>query len=426
MLDPKLLRSDLEDVAQRLAKRGFTLDTAQFEALESQRRTLQTETEQLQNERNTRSKAIGKAKAAGEDIQPLLDEVSDLGDRLDAAKSRLAEVHAELDALLASLPNLPHESVPEGNDEADNVELHRWGTPSTFDFPVQDHVDLGARHGYLDFEMAAKLTGSRFAVMRGPIARLHRALVQFMLDRQTLEHGYEECYVPYIVNRDSLTGTGQLPKFGEDLFRLEGESDYYLIPTAEVPLTNFARDHIFEARELPVRLTAHTPCFRSEAGAYGKDTRGMIRQHQFDKVEMVQMVDPETSYDALEEMRGHAEAILQALELPYRVVTLCAGDMGFGAAKTYDLEVWLPSQETYREISSVSNCEDFQARRMQARFRRPEQKKPQLLHTLNGSGLAVGRCLLAVLENNQQADGSIRVPDVLRGYLGGLEVINAD
>ncbi|WP_163650448.1 serine--tRNA ligase [Modicisalibacter sp. 'Wilcox'] len=426
MLDPKLLRSDLEDVAQRLAKRGFTLDTAQFEALESQRRTLQTETEQLQNERNTRSKAIGKAKAAGEDIQPLLDEVSDLGDRLDAAKSRLAEVHAELDALLASLPNLPHASVPEGNDEADNVELHRWGTPPTFDFPVQDHVDLGARHGYLDFEMAAKLTGSRFAVMRGPIARLHRALVQFMLDRQTLEHGYEECYVPYIVNRDSLTGTGQLPKFGEDLFRLEGESDYYLIPTAEVPLTNFARDHIFEARELPVRLTAHTPCFRSEAGAYGKDTRGMIRQHQFDKVEMVQMVDPETSYDALEEMRGHAEAILQALELPYRVVTLCAGDMGFGAAKTYDLEVWLPSQQTYREISSVSNCEDFQARRMQARFRRPEHKKPQLLHTLNGSGLAVGRCLLAVLENNQQADGSIRVPDVLRGYLGGLEVINTD
>ncbi|MBZ9537863.1 serine--tRNA ligase [Modicisalibacter tunisiensis] len=426
MLDPKLLRSDLEDVAQRLAKRGFTLDTAQFEALESQRRTLQTETEQLQNERNTRSKAIGKAKAAGEDIQPLLDEVSDLGDRLDAAKSRLAEIHAELDALLASLPNLPDESVPEGSDEADNVELHRWGTPPTFDFPVQDHVDLGARHGYLDFEMAAKLTGSRFAVMRGPIARLHRALVQFMLDRQTLEHGYEECYVPYIVNRDSLTGTGQLPKFGEDLFRLEGESDYYLIPTAEVPLTNFARDHIFEARELPVRLTAHTPCFRSEAGAYGKDTRGMIRQHQFDKVEMVQMVDPETSYDALEEMRGHAEAILQALELPYRVVTLCAGDMGFGAAKTYDLEVWLPSQQTYREISSVSNCEDFQARRMQARFRRPEQKKPQLLHTLNGSGLAVGRCLLAVLENNQQADGSVRVPDVLRGYLGGLEVINAD
>ncbi|MBZ9556524.1 MULTISPECIES: serine--tRNA ligase [unclassified Modicisalibacter] len=426
MLDPRLLRSELAHVAQRLATRGFTLDTARFESLEGQRRDLQTETERLQNERNVRSKAIGKAKAAGEDIQPLLDEVSDMGERLDAAKARLAEVSGELEALLAGLPNLPHESVPPGDDEADNVELHRWGTPRTFDFAVRDHVDLGAKHGYLDFEMAAKLTGSRFAVMRGPIARLHRALAQFMLDKQTLEHGYEECYVPYIVNRDSLTGTGQLPKFGEDLFRLEGDNEYYLIPTAEVPLTNFARDHIFEARELPVRLTAHTPCFRSEAGAYGKDTRGMIRQHQFDKVEMVQMVDPETSYQALEEMRGHAEAILQALELPYRVVTLCAGDMGFGAAKTYDLEVWLPSQETYREISSVSNCEDFQARRMQARFRRPEQKKPQLLHTLNGSGLAVGRCLLAVLENYQQADGSIRVPEALRGYLGGLEVINVD
>ncbi|WP_129142022.1 serine--tRNA ligase [Modicisalibacter coralii] len=426
MLDPRLLRSELAHVAQRLATRGFTLDTARFESLEGQRRDLQTETERLQNERNVRSKAIGKAKAAGEDIQPLLDEVSDMGERLDAAKARLAEVSGELEALLAGLPNLPHESVPQGDDEADNVELHRWGTPRTFDFAVRDHVDLGAKHGYLDFEMAAKLTGSRFAVMRGPIARLHRALAQFMLDKQTLEHGYEECYVPYIVNRDSLTGTGQLPKFGEDLFRLEGDNEYYLIPTAEVPLTNFARDHIFEARELPVRLTAHTPCFRSEAGAYGKDTRGMIRQHQFDKVEMVQMVDPETSYQALEEMRGHAEAILQALELPYRVVTLCTGDMGFGAAKTYDLEVWLPSQETYREISSVSNCEDFQARRMQARFRRPEQKKPQLLHTLNGSGLAVGRCLLAVLENYQQADGSIRVPEALRGYLGGLEVINVD
>ena len=425
MLDPKLLRSDLEQVAQRLAKRGYTLDVTQFEALEGRRRDLQTETEQLQNERNTRSKAIGKAKAAGEDIEPLLAEVSDLGERLDSAKSQLAEVASEMDALMASLPNLPHDSVPEGADENDNVELHRWGTPRAFDFEVNDHVDLGAKLGYLDFEMAAKLTGSRFAVMRGPIARLHRALAQFMLDKQTLEHGYEECYVPYMVNRDSLVGTGQLPKFGEDLFRLEGDQEYYLIPTAEVPLTNFARDHIFEARELPVRLTAHTPCFRSEAGAYGKDTRGMIRQHQFDKVEMVQMVAPETSYDALEEMRGHAEAILQALGLPYRVVTLCTGDMGFGAAKTYDLEVWLPSQETYREISSVSNCEDFQARRMQARFRSPEQKKPQLVHTLNGSGLAVGRCLLAVLENYQNADGSISVPDALRPYMGGTQVINA-
>lgn len=424
MLDPKLLRSDLEQVAQRLARRGFMLDVSQFEALEVRRRDLQTETERLQNERNTRSKAIGQAKAAGEDIEPLKAEVSDLGERLDAAKSQLAEVAGELDALAASLPNLPHDSVPEGRDENDNVELHRWGTPRAFGFEIKDHVDLGAKLGYLDFEMAAKLTGSRFAVMRGPIARLHRALVQFMLDRQTLEHGYEECYVPYMVNRDSLIGTGQLPKFGEDLFRLEGDNDYYLIPTAEVPLTNFARDHIFDARELPLRLTAHTPCFRSEAGAYGKDTRGMIRQHQFDKVEMVQMVSPESSYAALEEMRGHAEAILQALELPYRVVTLCTGDMGFGAAKTYDLEVWLPSQSTYREISSVSNCEDFQARRMQARFRDPEHKKPQLLHTLNGSGLAVGRCLLAVLENYQNADGSITVPEALRAYMGGVETIN--
>ncbi|MFC3283041.1 serine--tRNA ligase [Litchfieldella rifensis] len=424
MLDPKLLRSDLDQVAQRLAKRGFTLDTAQLEALESRRRELQTETERLQNERNTRSKAIGKAKANGEDIAPLLAEVSDLGDRLDAAKQKLVDVQVEWDALAASLPNLPHDSVPEGESEDDNVELHRWGTPREFDFEVKDHVDLGAKLGQLDLEMAAKLTGSRFAVMRGGIARLHRALAQFMLDKQTLEHGYEECYVPYMVNADSLTGTGQLPKFGEDLFRLEGEQDYYLIPTAEVPLTNFARDAILEHKVLPVKLTAHTPCFRSEAGSHGRDTRGMIRQHQFDKVEMVQLVAPETSYKTLEEMRGHAEAILQALELPYRVVTLCTGDMGFGAAKTYDLEVWLPSQATYREISSISNCEDFQARRMQARFRHPEHKKPQLLHTLNGSGLAVGRCLLAVLENYQNADGSIGVPEALRSYMGGIETIN--
>ncbi|NWO08832.1 serine--tRNA ligase [Chromohalobacter salexigens] len=425
MLDPKLLRSDPALVAERLARRGFTLDTARLEALESRRRELQTETERLQNERNTRSKAIGQAKASGEDIQPLLDEVSDLGERLDAAKVRLAEVQTEWDESVAALPNLPHDSVPQGLDEADNVELHRWGTPGTFDFEVRDHVDLGAKFGYLDFEMAAKLTGSRFAVMRGPIARLHRALAQFMLDKQTREHGYEECYVPYIVNDASLTGTGQLPKFGEDLFKLEGDHDFYLIPTAEVPLTNIAREQIFTPAELPLKLTAHTPCFRSEAGAYGRDTRGMIRQHQFDKVEMVQIVDPATSYDALESMRGHAEAILQALELPYRVVTLCAGDMGFGAAKTYDLEVWLPSQETYREISSISNCEDFQARRMQARMRHPDQKKPQLVHTLNGSGLAVGRCLLAVLENCQQADGSIVIPEVLRGYMDGVERINA-
>ncbi|MBB3143545.1 serine--tRNA ligase [Halomonas organivorans] len=425
MLDPKLLRGDLEMVAQRLATRGFALDTARLADLESRRRELQAETERLQNERNTRSKAIGKAKAAGEDIQPLLDEVSDLGERLDAAKSRLAELQAEWDDQISGLPNLPHESVPQGESEDDNVELHRWGTPRTFDFDVRDHVDLGAHTGQLDFDLAAKLTGARFAVMRGTIARLHRALTQFMLDKQTLEHGYEECYVPYMVNDDSLYGTGQLPKFGEDLFRLEDERGYRLIPTAEVPLTNFARGEILEHRQLPMRLTAHTPCFRSEAGSHGRDTRGMIRQHQFDKVEMVQLVDPETSYDTLEEMRGHAEAILQALDLPYRVVTLCSGDMGFGAAKTYDLEVWLPSQETYREISSVSNCEDFQARRMQARFRHPDEKKPRLLHTLNGSGLAVGRCLIAVMENHQNADGSITVPEALRPYLGGVEIVNA-
>ncbi|MEG3114165.1 serine--tRNA ligase [Salinicola sp. 4072] len=425
MLDPKLLRSDPQFVAQRLALRGFTLDTEQLESLESRRRELQTRTEQLQNERNVRSKSIGKAKAAGEDIQPLLAEVGQLGDDLDRAKRELGEVQQAWDDLVAGLPNLPHEDVPEGADESDNVELHRWGTPREFDFEVRDHVDLGARFGYLDFEMATKLTGSRFAVMRGPIARLHRALAQFMLDKQTQDHGYEECYVPYMVNAETLTGTGQLPKFGEDLFKL-ADSDYYLIPTAEVPLTNFVRDEILDHASLPLKLTAHTPCFRSEAGAYGRDTRGMIRQHQFDKVEMVQVVDPATSYEALEAMRGHAEAILQALELPYRVVTLCTGDMGASATKTYDLEVWLPSQATYREISSVSNCEDFQARRMQARFRSPDQKKPQLVHTLNGSGLAVGRCLLAVLENYQNADGGIDVPAALAPYMGGVTRFNAD
>ncbi|WP_085917460.1 serine--tRNA ligase [Halomonas sp. CSM-2] len=421
MLDPKLLRGDLDALAQQLARRDFVLDKQGLQALESRRRELQTQTEQLQNERNTRSKAIGKAKANGEDIQPLLDEVSDLGERLDAAKQQLAEVQAEWDDVVSGIPNIPHDSVPEGKSEDDNVELHRWGTPRTFDFEVLDHVDLGKQSGYLDFDLASKITGARFAVMRGPVARLHRALAQFMLDTQTEQHGYEECYVPYMVNRASLTGTGQLPKFGEDLFRLDDEREYHLIPTSEVPLTNFVRDEIVDLAALPMKLTAHTPCFRSEAGSHGRDTRGMIRQHQFDKVEMVQIVEPDKSYEALEEMRGHAEAILQALELPYRVVTLCTGDMGFGAAKTYDLEVWLPSQDTFREISSVSNCEEFQARRMQARFRHPEAKKPQLLHTLNGSGLAVGRCLLAVLENHQQADGSVVIPEPLRRYLGGLE-----
>lgn len=423
MLDPKLLRGDLEAVAQQLARRGFSLDVDGLTALESRRRELQTRTEELQGERNTRSKAIGKAKANGEDIQPLLDEVSDLGDRLDAAKQALMDAQAEWDEAVSGIPNLPHDSVPEGESEDDNVELHRVGTPRDFDFDVLDHVDLGRKSGYLDFDLAVKLTGARFAVMRGPVARLHRALAQFMLDTQTLAHGYEECYVPYIVNRDSLRGTGQLPKFGEDLFRLDDEREFHLIPTGEVPLTNFVRDEIVEADALPMKLTAHTPCFRSEAGSHGKDTRGMIRQHQFDKVEMVQIVEPEHSYAALEDMRGHAEALLQALDLPYRVVTLCTGDMGASAAKTYDLEVWLPSQETYREISSVSNCEDFQARRMQARYRKPEAKKPQLVHTLNGSGLAVGRCLLAVLENHQQADGSVTIPEPLRGYMGGAASI---
>ncbi|MEQ5767005.1 serine--tRNA ligase [Halomonas sp. H33-56] len=424
MLDPKLLRGDLDTLAQRLATRGYSLDSEALGSLESRRRELQTETERLQNERNTRSKAIGKAKAAGEDIQPLLDEVSDLGERLDAAKVALAEVQGQWEDIAAGIPNLPHASVPEGASEDDNVEVSRWGNPGEYAFEVKDHVDLGAKKGDLDFEVAAKLTGARFAVMRGPIARLHRALTQFMLDKQTLEHGYEECYVPYMVNRDSLYGTGQLPKFGEDLFKLDDEREFHLIPTAEVPLTNLLRGEIVDVGALPLKLTAHTPCFRSEAGSHGRDTRGMIRQHQFDKVEMVQLVDPAKSYEALEEMRGHAEAILQALELPYRVVTLCTGDMGFSAAKTYDLEVWLPSQDTYREISSVSNCEDFQARRLQARFRAKGEKKPQLLHTLNGSGLAVGRCLIAVMENHQNEDGSITVPEVLRPYMGGVECIN--
>ncbi|MFO7909479.1 serine--tRNA ligase [Vreelandella aquamarina] len=424
MLDPKLLRGDLDMVAKQLARRGFMLDTQALQAMETRRRELQTQTEQLQSERNTRSKAIGKAKANGDDIQPLLNEVSDLGERLDAAKQQLAEVQAQWDDLVSGIPNLPHESVPEGKSEDDNVELHRWGTPRKFDFRVLDHVDLGKQSGYLDFDLASKLTGARFAVMRGPVARLHRALAQFMLDTQTLKHGYEECYVPYMVNRDSLMGTGQLPKFGEDLFRLDDEREYHLIPTSEVPLTNFVRDEIVDQGVLPMKLTAHTPCFRSEAGSHGRDTRGMIRQHQFDKVEMVQIVEPDKSYEALEDMRGHAEALLQALDLPYRVVTLCTGDMGFGAAKTYDLEVWLPSQETYREISSISNCEEFQARRMQARFRHPDEKKPQLVHTLNGSGLAVGRCLLAVLENHQQADGSVIIPEPLRPYMGGIASIS--
>ncbi|MDX2321123.1 MAG: serine--tRNA ligase [Moritella sp.] len=424
MLDPKFLRADLEEAKQRLASRGFELDVDTIKALEEQRKALQIRTEQLQNDRNVRSKSIGKAKASGEDIQPLLAEVGKLGEELDAAKAELAELLTKIEDIALSLPNLPHSSVPLGQDEDENVELKRWGQPKEFDFEIKDHVDVGEALNGLDFKNAVKITGSRFIVMRGQIARMHRAISQFMLDTHTEEHGYTELYVPYLVNADSLYGTGQLPKFGEDLFHTKPATEegqgLSLIPTAEVPVTNTARDTITEEADLPVRLTAHTPCFRSEAGSYGRDTRGLIRQHQFDKVEMVQLAHPEKSYEALEEMRQHAENILIKLNLPYRVVTLCTGDMGFGAAKTYDLEVWVPAQKTYREISSVSNCEDFQARRLQARARLKDSKKPVLLHTLNGSGLAVGRTLVAILENYQLEDGRVEVPEVLQGYMGGL------
>ena len=423
MLDPKLLRSDLDNVAAQLARRGYRLDTARLRELEERRKQLQVDAEELQSERNTRSKSIGKAKAAGEDIQPLLAQVAELGDRLKAAQETLSEVQAELAEIALGIPNIPHASVPDGRDEADNREERRWGEPRHFDFEPKDHVDLGDASGLLDFEAAARITGSRFAVMAGPLARLHRALIQFMLDTHTTEHGYTEAYVPYMVNADSLRGTGQLPKFEEDLFKLCGESGYYLIPTAEVPVTNLIRDQIIDADYMPRKWVAHTPCFRSEAGSYGKDTRGMIRQHQFEKVELVQAVPAGRSFEALEELTGHAEAILKKLELPYRVVTLCTGDIGFSSTKTYDLEVWLPGQGNYREISSCSNFVDFQSRRLQARWRNPETGKPELVHTLNGSGLAVGRTLVAVMENYQQADGSIVVPEVLRGYMGGLERI---
>ena len=419
MLDPKLIRNNLEQVATQLNRRGFALDTGKIEQLESERKAIQVRTEELQAERNRSSKAIGKAKAAGEDIQSLLDQVAGLGEQLETAKDALEKIQQQLSDLLLGIPNIPHDSVPEGADESHNVEVRRWGEPRAFDFEVKDHVDLGAALAGMDFDAAAKLSGSRFAVLRGPLARLHRALIQFMLDTHTGEHGYQECYVPYLVNADSLRGTGQLPKFEEDLFATSGEDRYYLIPTAEVPVTNLVRDAILDAAELPLRLTAHTPCFRSEAGSYGKDTRGLIRQHQFEKVEMVQIVKPEDSYQALEELTRHAETILQRLELPYRVVSLCTGDLGFSSAKTYDLEVWLPGQQTYREISSCSNFVDFQARRMQARFRSPDSGRPELVHTINGSGLAVGRTLVAVMENYQQADGSITVPPVLRPYMGG-------
>jgi len=421
MLDPRWFRNDLDDAAARLARRGFSLDTTAIRAIDARRKAAQVRTQELQAERNAKSKEIGRAKAAGQDIQPLLDAVAHLGDELKAAETELESIQADWLAIALTTPNIPHASVPDGRDEHDNREERRWGEPPRFDFAPKDHVDLGAALGLMDFEAAVRLTGARFVVMAGPLARLHRALIQFMLDTHTREHGYTEAYVPYLVNADSLRGTGQLPKFEAELFRLAGEQPYYLIPTAEVPVTNLVRDTIVEADYMPRRWVAHTPCFRSEAGSYGKDTRGMIRQHQFEKVELVQAVRPEDSYRALEELTGHAEAILQKLGLPYRVVTLCTGDMGFSSAKTYDIEVWLPGQGTYREISSCSNFEDFQARRLQARWRNPATGKPELLHTLNGSGLAVGRTLVAVLENYQEADGSIRIPDALRPYMGDTE-----
>ena len=419
MLDQRLLRNDLDAVVSNLARRGFSFDSVRLAELEEQRKTLQVQVENLRNERNTKSKSIGQAKAKGEDIQPLLEAVASLGADLDAADAALKKLQAELDKIKLGLPNLLHESVPDGADEDANFELRKWGDIPQFSFDPKDHVDVGENLGLLDAATGSKISGSRFTVMYGSLARLHRALIQFMLDIHVQQHGYEEVYVPYLVNSTSLLGTGQLPKFKDDLFEAAGEHDLYLIPTAEVPVTNIARDEIMDAALLPLRRAAHTPCFRSEAGSYGRDTRGMIRQHQFEKVELVQLVKPEHSYAALEELTGHAEKILQLLKLPYRVMVLCAGDIGFGAAKTYDLEVWLPGQGKYREISSCSNCEGFQARRMQARWRNPETGKPELLHTLNGSGVAAGRALVAVLENYQQEDGSVLVPEVLQPYMNG-------
>lgn len=420
MLDSKLLRTDPKAVQARLKVKGYDFDVDRFEALEAERRVLQTETEQLQSERNAKSKSIGKAKAAGEDIEPLKAEVGDLGARLDEAKAKFADLQEEMQAFLRGVPNLPDESVPAGKDEEDNVEVDRWGEPPSFNFEPKDHVDL-TDNGALDFEVAAKISGSRFVVMRGNMVRLHRALTQFMIDTHVQEHGYEEVYVPYIVNADSLYGTGQLPKFAEDQFHIESDSDFYLAPTAEVPVTNIYRDQIIDSEQLPLKHVCHTPCFRSEAGSYGRDTRGMIRQHQFEKVELVHIVRPEESWEALESLTEAARVILRKLELPFRTVVLCGGDLGFSAAKTYDLEVWLPGQNQYREISSCSNMLDFQARRMQARYRNPETGKPELVHTLNGSGLAVGRTLVAVLENYQDGDGNVHVPEVLKPYMGGLD-----
>jgi len=422
MLDPQLLRAELDATAEKLSHRGYALDREQWQQLEAERKTIQVETEALQNQRTTISKSIGQAKSQGQDIQPLLDQVAQIGEQLESSKSCLKTILQNMEQVTLFTPNLAHDSVPIGQDEGDNVVIRTWGNPKSFDFSVKDHVELGEVNRGLDAESAANLSGSRFTLLTGEVAQMHRALAQMMLDMHTQQHGYKEYYVPYMVNASTMQCSGQLPKFADDAFITEDER--YLIPTAEVPLTNLVADAILDQAELPVLMTAHTPCFRREAGSYGKDTKGMIRQHQFDKVEMVQIVHPDDSYAALETMTGHAEAILQALELPYQVMVLCTGDMGFSAAKTYDIEVWLPAQNTYREISSCSNCTDFQARRMQARFRAPEVKKPQLVHTLNGSGLAVGRTLIAVMENNQNADGSINVPTALQPYMGGKTVIN--
>ena len=424
MLDPKLLRTDIESTAKKLARRGFALDTAALVNLEEKRKRVQVATQQLQAERNAKSKAIGMAKAKGEDTSTLMKEVADIGAALKQAEAELEQIQNELTGIALGIPNIPHESVPDGKSENDNAEIRRWGEPRKFDFQPKDHTDLGEALGLLDFEAAAKISGARFVVMYSGLARMHRALIQFMLDLHTREHGYTETYVPYLVNAESLRGTGQLPKFEADLFALKGEHNYYLIPTAEVPVTNIVRDQILEAGTMPRKFVCHTPCFRSEAGSYGKDTKGMIRQHQFEKVELVQIVRPVDSYRLHEELTGHAEEVLKRLELPYRVVVLCTGDMGFSAAKTYDLEVWLPGQQKYREISSCSNFGDFQARRIQARWRNPEPGKPELVHTLNGSGLAVGRTLVAIMENYQEADGSIRIPVALKPYLHGLERIS--
>ena len=425
MLDPKLLRTDPAAVAANLARRGFTLDIARLNALEESRKKWQVRADELRNERNVHAKTVGKAKAQGQDIAPLLKQVEALGADLAQAEAELASVQAQLDDLTLGLPNMLDPGVPEGRDEASNVEMRRWGEPRTFEFKPRDHVELGEKLGQMDFAAAGKISGARFTVLTGSLARLQRALIQFMLDLHTGEHGYKETYVPYLVNAQSMLGTGQLPKFEADLFAVKGETSFYLIPTAEVPVTNLARESIIEAAALPLRFAAHTPCFRSEAGSYGKDTRGMIRQHQFEKVELVHFARPEDSYAEHELLTRNAEEVLKRLKLPYRVVALCAGDVGFGSAKTYDLEVWLPGQSAYREISSCSNFEAFQARRMQARWRNPETGKPEPLHTLNGSGVAAGRALVAVLENYQQADGSIAIPDVLRPYMGGIETIKA-